>query len=380
MNPTKFSILICIGIFCILVLFPCAGFGDQASTVDLEEILRIKDTGDTFYFEFPNSPVIDTDGFLYVLDNKQLLKFDKSGTFIGNYGKNGLGPGEANYPQDVFIQEDFFVLYNINPHKFLFFDRKNGTLKNEVRLSNNLAFSRFVTYYNNKHFFFSESIPSNTKNKAVILDIKVNLLSYNLEESKFKDEGLFYLKKYFVSKSETRSSVKNVHFVQQCVLDDHTVFIANNGKYEIQCLDLKEMKIFPFIKRAYKAVSMKDEWKKHFHTFRFAHDGPNGIEYKSWMEIELDDIQKLFTVGEKIWVMTSTFNDKTRLVNIDVFDLGGTYINSFSLKVPVRVLIYRLNIVQMKIDNDRLFIFERNEDEDYELAGYKLKNVPAWAR
>lgn len=380
MKPLKPSIIICISIFWILSAPARAGSGKQAPVVELEETLRIKDTGIDFYFRYPRPPVIDQVGALYVLDKKQLLKFDTAGKFIGNYYADGLGPGESNNPRNVFIQGDHFVLYNAHPHKFLWFDRKDGTLKDEIRLSNELRNSNFVTQYGKKYYFFQESMPRHTNNKAVFVDIKVKLLSYGLEDKVFKEEGLFFLKKYFISKSKTRSSVKNVNFEQVCPVDDHTILVANNGNYEVQCFDLKEKKIIPFIKKAYKKVLVADEWKEFFYPFRFEQDGLKGIEYKTWTKPDLDDIQKIFRFGSKVWVVTSTFDDKTRLVNTDVFDLKGKYINTFLLNVPEKILIYRLNLARMRLHNHRLFIFEKNEDGDYELARYNPKNVPSWAK
>lgn len=347
--------------------------------VDLKELLRIRDNGIDFYFKYPKAPVIDTKGALYVLDHKQLMKFDKRGKFVGNYYKEGLGPGEINNADKVFFQEGCVVLYNKLPSKLLWFSQRDGTLKKETRLSDKLGYSDFLTYYNNKYFFFMEVFP-HTKDKAVFVDIKVKLLSYNIESETFTDENLFYLKKHFISKSRTRSWIKNVNFVQVCQLDDHTTLIANTGDYDVQRLDLKKMKIAPFIRREYKKVLVKETWKEHFHTSRFPYSGIKGEEHKTWTKQSLDDVQKMYRFGSKIWIVTSTFDEKTRLVNTDVFDLKGKYINTFLLKLPGKMLIYRINLARMRVHNDHLYIFERNDDGDFELVRYKLINVPRWAR
>lgn len=307
------------------------------------------------------------------------MKFDKTGKFIGNYYKEGLGPGEINDANKVFIQENHLVLYNRLPSKLLWFSQTDGTLKKEARLSDELGFSDFLTYYNKKYFVFRESFP-NTKGKAVIIDIKVKLLSYNIESETFTDENLFYLKKYFVSKFENSSGIKNVNFVQVCHVNDHTFLIANTGNYEVQRLDLKGKKITLFIKREYKKVLVKEAWKEHFQPFRFLNVGVKGKERKTWSKQSLDDIQKMYRFGSKIWIVTSTFDEKTRLVNTDVFDLNGKYIDTFLLKLPEKMLIYRINLARITLYNDHLFIFERNEDGDFELVEYKLINVPGWAQ
>jgi len=347
--------------------------------VELKELLRIEDSGMDFYFKYPDAPLIDNRGAMYVLDDKQLLKFDKSGKFIENYLKEGLGPGEANSSREVIIQGDYFILYNLHPSKFLWFDQTDGTLKKEIRLSDKLGYSNFLSYYNNKYFFIREAFPR-TRNKAVFVDIKVKLLSYNLDSKTFADENLFYLKKYFLSISDNHSSVKNVNFVQICKINEHTILIANTGNYEVQRLDLNKMKLSPFIKREYKKVLVKKEWEKHFHTFRFSHTGIKGKEFKTWIKQNLDDIQKIYTFGSKIWIVTSTFDETTRLVNTDVFDFNGKYIDTFLLKLPEKMLLCRINISQMRLHKNHLFIIEQNDDGDFELAKYRLINIPGWAK
>ena len=140
------------------------------------------------------------------------------------------------------------------------------------------------------------------------------------------------------------------------------------------------MKLSLFIKKEYKKVFVKKEWKEHFRTSHFPSTGIKGEERKVWAKKSLDDIQKIFGFESKIWIVTSTFNKKTRLVNIDVYDLNGKYINNFLVKLPVNILIYRINSNEMTLYKTNLYIFEKNSDGDFELVKYKLINVPAWAK
>ena len=68
-----------------MFILPVNSAGEKTPIVDLKELLRVEDNGIDFYFKYPRAPVIDKRGEMYILDDKQLLKFDKSGKFVENY-------------------------------------------------------------------------------------------------------------------------------------------------------------------------------------------------------------------------------------------------------------------------------------------------------
>ncbi len=57
--------------------------------VKLEEILRIRDVGDEYYFQAPYNVKISPEGSIFVQDSGQLLQFDQEGRFIRNFFKGG---------------------------------------------------------------------------------------------------------------------------------------------------------------------------------------------------------------------------------------------------------------------------------------------------
>jgi hypothetical protein len=61
--------------------------------VSLEEIMRIDDMHEGYFFQYPNNAKIAS-ASLYFLDKNQFLKFDKDDKFKGNFFKYGQGPGE----------------------------------------------------------------------------------------------------------------------------------------------------------------------------------------------------------------------------------------------------------------------------------------------
>jgi len=97
-------------IICLLILFFYSAIHSQemiknsdkplnseaGRILKLEEVFEIKDEPGEFYFAWPRSFLLDSQGCLYVLDEDQLLKFSPEGVLINNLYKKGQGPGEIS--------------------------------------------------------------------------------------------------------------------------------------------------------------------------------------------------------------------------------------------------------------------------------------------
>lgn len=343
--------------------------------VDLKEILRIEDTGEEFFFKRPSAPIVDNKGFIFVDDVGQLLLFSPKGEFIKNFFKKGQGPGELTSVNAVLPSDDTVMVFNRNPWKVVWFSR-TGQLQRENRLSDKLGFSSYLTQYNGRYYFLKEKF-MNTKNKAVYLDIDVEILSIGLKDKEPRDEKITFPKKYFVMNTNW---IMNVYFVQTTHTGKHTVLIANNGNYDIKRLDLKEMHLHPFLKREHKKVKIKEEWKKILKPTKFPHYTASGKEYKVFERKALDDILRIWKNGDKTWILTSDLDEKTRLVRTDVYTGAGEYKGAFNLRMPDGIYLFKLSYTSMAKVGERLYVFEESEEGEIDLGGYDLLNIPAWAK
>ena len=92
-----------------------------------EEVLAISDEGTSdYYFKWPRALKTAPDGSLLCVDENQVLRFDKSGKFLGNLFKKGQGPGEMEYPGNCVATPKNLVVYSLAPNKLVFFDRSGG--------------------------------------------------------------------------------------------------------------------------------------------------------------------------------------------------------------------------------------------------------------
>jgi|GEM_PF-3555997 len=68
---------------------------------------------------------VDERGHVYIPDGalKVIYEFGKDGKLFSKYTKAGQGPGEMNFPQDIFFYNDEVALYEAVVQKTVYFDR-----------------------------------------------------------------------------------------------------------------------------------------------------------------------------------------------------------------------------------------------------------------
>lgn len=76
----------------------------------------------------------------------------------------------------------------------------------------------------------------------------------------------------------------------------------------------------------------------------------------------LNDVRNLFIFDDKLWVQTST-KDKMGRYLYDVFDILGSYVDSFYLDVNGTVL---------STHGDYIYVREKDEDDLFSIVKYKL--------
>jgi hypothetical protein len=353
-----------------------SGAEKYGPTVTLKEELRIEDDGEAFFFKYPKSPVVDRQGFIFVRDQNQLLMFSPTGDFEGNFFKKGQGPFEMTNVTAIWPETNHIAGINRYPDKIILFNRK-GKAEKEIKIPGNLGYAEFVSKYSHRFYFFKEKYHE-TKNKAVYTVVQARLFSFDQATGKTAMEKLWFPKKYFVMNTDW---IMNVHFVQMAKsTHDHTVFIAFNGDYDIHRLDLKKMEFLPFIKREYKKVAVKSKWKRILKPVPFPHEGPAGKEERVFERKNLDDVQRILINGDKIWILTSTFNEDNRIVRVDTYDMEGKELGRFGLRMPEGFYLFKMFFTPMTLQEQKIYIFVSTEEGNLVLARYKFDNLPVWAK
>ncbi|MCJ7581151.1 MAG: hypothetical protein MUP98_11540, partial [Candidatus Aminicenantes bacterium] len=76
----------------------------------------------------------------------------------------------------------------------------------------------------------------------------------------------------------------------------------------------------------------------------------------------LNDVQNLFIFDDKLWVQTSTKEDKKGQL-IDVYNFEGEFVDSFYI---------RLNGSLVAAHKDCIFVREKDEDELFSVVKYRV--------
>jgi hypothetical protein len=344
-------------------------------TVILKPSLRITESPDVFLFVSPFPPEIDELGYIWVSDQDQLLLFSPQGKFVRNFFKKGQGPGEMSELSGFIPERDRVLVFNRFACKMVAFDR-DGRIMQERSIPQALGLANLLGSFRGR-FYFLRAFFQGTGGKAVFLDVPVRLLSTALGEAEARVDGPWFPRRHFVRDTNW---IKNVHFLQIARADESSFLIANNGEYEIRRLDLSRMEISPFIRRDYRKVKIRPEWKTPRDKSRFPSKTLEGTEFKTFEHEELDDVLKIWVVGQKVWVLTSTFDEANRLVRADVYDLKGAFLGSLMLPLPPGLEWMRLSYAPMTLHEGGLYVLAPGETDALELVRYSLAGVPEWAR
>jgi hypothetical protein len=364
-------------LICLVILgrVGAACSAEKLTAVVLKETLRITEQSGTFFFASPEMPHIDDLGFIWVADQDQLLLFSPEGKFIRNFFKKGQGPGELTNVSGFIPERNRVLVFNRYPHKVIAFDR-DGRILQETSISQMLGHANLLGSWRGRYYFLREYFQS-TGGKAIFLDIPVRLLSAALGEAEARVDGPWFPKRYFVRDT---SWIKNVNFVQIAEADETRFLIASNGNYEIHRLDLERMEISSFIRREYRKVKIRPEWKTSRDQFRAPSQTLSGSELKVFEHEMLDDVQKIWVSGDKIWVLTSTFDEANRLARVDLYDLMGKFLGSLMMPLPQGLEWMRLSYAPMTLRDNGLYVLAPAQTEALELVRYSLSGLPDWAR
>ncbi len=338
--------------------------GRQAKLI---EKLRITDEEGDYYFKRLYWLKVGPDGCIYVADDKQFLKFDPEGGFVGNFQKPGEGPGEYNYIRTYWVRDDHILLVAARPYKIVKFDLK-GKLLSEKRIKDTMAMQRFLEKYGD-HYYYLNAPLDVEKIKDGLGEDKNILYSTTFNDDETDLKLNFPVKRYLHKKSSSNSimiSIQEVGRLSYTIHDEHRAYISNDERYMIKRVDLTTGKITGEFSRKYAPVA-------YFPNEEEEEEARNNPDtFKPYHPDYFADINALSLYKDKLWVFTSTL-DKEKGVLVDLFDLDGKYLDSFYLNLPGIERPDNIRTSQFTIDGDYLYIVERDEEDVATIVKYKIE-------
>ena len=316
----------------------------------LEEIFRITDESDDFYFSWPLDLKVDSEGSFFLLDENQILKFSSDGKFLKNLFKKGQGPGEISSSShsrlSYFLLKNGIFLYDPTGNKIIHMDG-DGNLIEEVKLEVSLLSELYGPA--NEGFIFADEAPA-PLGKSGFYDVDMSIIWVSRDGSSSR-KVMVFPKELYVYKNFARDWAP---FYSLLEIDSQNLFVCHTSEYNIVLADLGKNQVIKKFNRKYRRIkyAMTESQKQFYQRIKVK---PPERKHKN-------DILGLFLNKGNLWVKTSK-SDKKKGVLIDVFNKEGKYIDNFYLNLKGEI---------MAVQGDFIFASEKDEDENIQIVKYKM--------
>lgn len=312
--------------------------------LELKEVLRIKDQGEEFFFKRPQFVKVSEDGFIFLHDSNQLLKFTPDGQFVKNLFKKGQGPGEIQLLARNVLQENNIFIYDPVNSKILHMDLE-GKLLEEFHLTE--RYSLLLGLLGDHFILIKTSFSDAEESTGNIIDYPMSIVVLAKNEEVIKEFPGAIQRTYRsenISVSWGRTVTIMSHDGSFCIWTDPE-------EYMVTVLDMRTGEIVSKFTRPYSRVKAPKRTTDR--------PGPKIPERKY-----VSDINYIYTFQGNILVWTSTFDEKRGML-FDLFDKEGTYLDSFWLNVRGMLIATHKNF---------LFFREYNEEGTVDVVKYHVED------
>jgi len=323
-------------------------------TIQLQEVLRIKDEGKGFYFKMPWILDVAADGSIFVQDGLALYAFAPDGRFKKNLVKTGQGPGEISTELTDLLVKDNEVLMFSAPSNKLVKTNFEGKLIKEIRFDKKI-FYNLLAFHGEKYFMLDLKRGDFVRTDG-IKDHDYNLFLVN-EDGTFNPAPCSFTTQFYLQVREKGGSYSDITRLYMSKESKKFMYIAHTQEYQIKQLDLEKAQITKIFHRSYSRVQGQKK-------------DPRDLRKMPAFD---NDVYRLLVYKDQIWALTSTYDPKKGVL-VDVFNADGKYMDNFWLPL--------LNIrtgdasfqryFPIVIQGDYLYAIEHNADWDFSIAKYKI--------
>ena len=180
---------------------------NKGRVLNLEEVMRIEDGQEDFYFKSPREMQVGPDGSIYVLDDDQFLKFSPDGKFIKNLCKLGQGPGEFDRIHGYVITQDTLVALQRQPDKIVLMTH-DGKFIREFRPD--IPAGKLIAAQNGGYITARSTSPRLDKvgDEPVISDVFWTL-GYVSEDKKVEEPDIQFQTRWYAKRIGGRALIAN---------------------------------------------------------------------------------------------------------------------------------------------------------------------------
>lgn len=323
-------------------------------TIQLQEVLRIKDEGKGFYFKLPWTLDVAADGSIFVQDGLALYAFAPDGRFIKNLVKTGQGPGEISTELTDLLVKDNEVLMFSAPSNKLVKTNFEGKLIKEMRFDKKI-FYNLLAFHGEKYFMLDLKRPNFTRTDG-IKDFIFNLFLVN-EDGSFNPTPCSFTTQFYLQVREKGLSSSNITDLYISKESQKFMYIAHTQEYQIKQVDLEKAQIKNIFRRSYPRVKSQKKDPR---------------DSRKWPAFD-NDVYRLLVYKDQIWALTSTYDPKKGVL-VDVFNADGKYTDNFWLPLLKSRTgdAFHQRYFPVVIQGDYLYAIEHDADWDFSIAKYKF--------
>jgi len=244
----------------------------------------------------------------------------------------------------------------------------SGNLIKETRLTDKRGAKRLFGFYGETYYYIQADMDWK-KIKNGIAQIPQALKKSNLKSKitelklDFPEERYVYIKRSGNRAFGTMDFICRTRILSE---NKNSGFISHTKDYLVTQLDLANGKIIRRFKRKYKPVKYipKDEKLP-------PHMAAPRKEFNK-LKTHFGDIMGLELYKDTLLVFTSTLDEKKGVL-VDIFGRDGKYLDMVYFPLPGLTRPDTIGGRSFQIDGDFLFIVEKDEEDNFSIAKYKIE-------
>jgi hypothetical protein len=323
-------------------------------TIQLREVLRIKDEGKGYYFKLPWTLDIAADGSIFVQDGLALYAFAPDGRFKKNLVKTGQGPGEISTElTDLLVKDNEVLMFSAPSNKLVKTDFE-GKLIKELRFDKKI-FYNLLAFHGEKYFMLDLKRGDFARTDG-IKDHDFNVFLVN-EDGTFNPTPCSFTTQFYLQIREKGGIYSDITRLYLSKESKKFMYIAHTQEYQIKQLDLEKTQITKIFRRSYPRIKSQKK-------------DPRDLRKMPAFD---NDVYRLLVYKDQIWALTSTYDPKKGVL-VDVFDADGKYLDNFwapLLKIRTGDASFQ-RYFPVVIQGDYLYAVEHDDDWTFSIAKYKI--------
>jgi 6-bladed beta-propeller len=343
---------------------PARALANNAGRViELEEVQRIRDDGESVVFKSPRNFALGPDGSLFFSDfsnGEHIYRFSPKGELVYRLLKTGQGPGECQYSAGFIVAGDRVRVLAWSPPKIMDFDLASGRYLKETKVDEDAHGLWFLGTAGGRIFGIRDEVfksPAIQGGGAFPIPNGAYEISPDFKSWK----KLTDLPVRMLIKRRNAFRLDPI----DAAISGTALYVVHTAEYRVTEIDLQAGVVRRVISRAYERVRARPAKPDE------ADAETRGVEFPD--DPYLWDIDKIHAAAGRLWVFTSMMKPDGNDQQVDIFDAAGRYVDRVILRYPAGARNHRAVARWTLLADDGIFIIpEQEEDGLISIGKYRI--------